>query len=108
MYEQREFDLKKGLDRKADGVALACENRSHVLAIARRLAVEHARRDPNGECTADDALRPHGYSSADLGNAAGAVFPRSMWKFTGKWRPSRRVSNHGHQNRVWRLRERDG
>lgn len=107
MYEQREFYLNRGLERKADGVALACEKRSDVLAIARRLAVKHARRDPNGECTADDvqdALRPHGYSSADLGNAAGAVFPRSRWEFTGRWTRSRRVSNHGHQNRVWRLR----
>ena len=108
MYEQKEFNLEKGLEQKADGMALAAERRSYVLALARGVALEHARSDPRGECTADDVqvvLRENGYSSADLGNAAGAVFPRSIWVFTGKWRSSRRVSNHGHQNRVWQLRD---
>lgn len=86
----------------------AAKTRAELLEIGRRLALQIGRADPDGECTADDvqqSLQRLGYSSNELGNAAGSLFPRKQWVFTGEWRASGRVSNHGHQNRVWRLRE---
>jgi hypothetical protein len=71
--------------------------------MARDIARQLARRIPDG-ITADDvqqALAILGYEL--LGNAAGGIFRGREWVFTGRWRKSARVTNHGHQNRVWRL-----
>ena len=43
-----------------------------------------------------------GVDISDLGNAAGSVFrPKALWKFTGEFRASEKVSRHANANRVW-------
>lgn len=97
------FDRAEGLKRKEEGINLGAEHKSDLLDRARSIA-EDLARDGRG-ITADDVqevlLKEHGVL---LGNAAGALFKREYWEFTGEWRASSRVTNHGHQNRVWRLK----
>lgn len=102
------FDGKKGERRRSDGMGAAALSRKHALRLARQACVEAALARTARTSTADDAqkwLIEHGYTSDYLGNAAGSLFTdKDTWEFTGKWLPSQRVSNHGHKNRVWRLK----
>ena len=102
------FDGEEGERRRSDGMGTAAVSRKHVLRLARQACVEAALARANRTATADDAqkwLIDQGYSSDYLGNAAGSLFTdKDTWEFTGHWLPSQRVSNHGHQNRVWRLK----
>jgi hypothetical protein len=102
------FDSKEGEHRRSDGMEIAAVSRKHVLSLARNACVEAALARAARTATADDAqkwLIDQGYSSDYLGNAAGSLFTdRDTWEFTGRWVRSQRVSNHGHQNRVWRLK----
>ena len=102
------FDSEEGEHRRSEGMDIAAVSRKHVLRLARHACVEAALARSERTATADDAqkwLIDGGYSSDYLGNAAGSLFTdKDTWEFTGRWVPSRRVSNHGHQNRVWRLK----
>jgi hypothetical protein len=102
------FDSEEGERRRSDGMDAAAVSRKHVLRLARHACVVAASTRVDRTATADDAqkwLIDQGYSSDYLGNAAGSLFTdKDTWEFTGRWVPSRRVSNHGHQNRVWRLK----
>jgi hypothetical protein len=102
------FDSEEGEYRRSEGVDIAAVSRKHVLCLARQASVKAALARSDRTATADDAqkwLIDRGYSSDYLGNAAGSLFKdRDTWEFTGRWVPSQRVSNHGHQNRVWRLK----
>lgn len=102
------FDGEEGECRRSGGMGAAAISRKHLLRLTRHACVEAALVRSERTATADDAqkwLIDHGYSSDYLGNAAGSLFTdKHTWEFTGRWVPSQRVSNHGHQNRVWRLK----
>jgi hypothetical protein len=102
------FDGEKSERCRSEGMDIAAVSRKHVLRLARHACVEAALARADRTATADDAqmwLIDKGYSSDYLGNAAGSLFmEKDTWEFTGRRLPSQRVSNHGHQNRVWRLK----
>ncbi len=106
MNDQLAFDLSAGLVAREDGMNRAANNRAELLEIARTLVRKAALKNIHRTATADDAsegLARIGWSADALGNAAGSLFRGKEWEFTGTWSPSRRVTNHAHQNRVWRL-----
>jgi hypothetical protein len=102
------FNGDEGDRRRSDGMDKAAVSRKHLLPLARHACVEAALARADRTATADDAqkwLIDQSYSSDYLGNAAGSLFTdKDTWEFTGQWLPSQRVSNHGHKNRVWRLK----
>ena len=102
------FDSEEGEHRRREGMDIAAVSRKHVLRLSQQACVKAALARADRTATADDAqmwLIDQGYSSGYLGNAAGSLFKdKDTWEFTGRWVPSQRVSNHGHQNRVWRLK----
>lgn len=101
------FDLRLAEAMKAAGLERAETARQDVLALGKQLCREAALKRPDRTATADDAARGfvrYGLDANALGNAAGSLFRGGDWEFTGRWQSSRRVSNHGHQNRVWRLK----
>ena len=102
------FNVEEGERRRSDGMDVAAGSRRHVLRLTRHACVEAALARADRTATADDAqkwLLDQGYSSDYLGNAAGSLFTdKDTWEFTGQWFASQRVSNHGHKNRVWRLK----
>jgi hypothetical protein len=102
------FDAEEGRRRREDGMGVAAASRKIVLALARDACVKAALAREDRTATADDAqewLIGQGYSSDYLGNAAGSLFrDQQTWEFTGARAASRRVSNHRHENRIWRLR----
>ena len=103
-----QFDLAEGERRKEEGIALALTRRKTVLEAARRIALRVASQ--HGEVTSDDVvekLRDEGFDPLELGNASGSVFRGKEFIFTGRWKKSRRVSNHASDLRIWTLR-RDG
>ncbi|HTF61190.1 MAG TPA: hypothetical protein VK638_00615, partial [Edaphobacter sp.] len=100
------FDLVAGEERKEAGIALASDRRAGVWGVALDTARRIARE--RGEVTADDVYRSliaQGMDPLELGNAAGSIFRSKDFEFTGRWKKSKRISNHARQNRVWRLRE---
>jgi len=99
------FDLKKGLQLKEKGMAQASITRAELLVRAREIArlIGLSKQF----VTADDVqmqLVREGHHPFALGNAAGSIFRGREWEFTGRMVKSSRVSNHGHQNMVWRLK----
>jgi hypothetical protein len=102
------FDGEEGEQRRREGMDIAAVSRKNVLRLARQACVEAALARADRTATADDAqmwLIDQGYSSNCLGNAAGSLFTdKDTWEVTGRRVRSQRVSNHGHQNRVWRLK----
>ena len=106
MTDQLAFDLSAGVAAREAGMAQAAMNRSEILDIARRLIRQAALGRVDRTATADDAsegLARMGFPANALGNAAGSLFRGKDWQFTDQWSPSHRITNHGHQNRVWRL-----
>lgn len=104
--DQLTFDFSAARERRERGIAEAEVSRAEVLELARRIAVRLAESREDRTVTADDVQREliaQGYGPAALGNAAGSIFRGRRWVFTGRWRASERVSNHGHQNRIWQL-----
>jgi len=72
-----------------------------VFIVARKLAVQLAKA--NGTVNADlvqDYLAKLGYASADLGNAAGALFRGKNWKYV-RTQKSARKGNHLRDIKVW-------
>lgn len=106
-FDEVTFSRVLGEEAKEEGMELAATSRAELLERVRQALVDIALTRPSREVTADDAqawLIAQGYTPGDLGNAAGSLFPRDDWLFTGCWKPSSRVSNHAHQNRIWRLK----
>lgn len=102
-----DFDGDAGERAKRDGMDLAAKNRAKLLERVRMALVNIALSRASREATADDAqawLIAAGYRPHQLGNAAGSLFLKEDWLFTGRWRKSLRVTNHARQNRIWRLR----
>ena len=99
------FDLAKGRKRKEEGMALAADNQLDWLQVARNIAVEIAKRDPNRCCNADavglELYKRHGITT--LGPAAGSLFKEPHWEFTGQRVLSKRKSNHARELKLWRL-----
>jgi hypothetical protein len=102
------FNAEEGTRRREAGMDAAAASRKIVLGLARDACVAAALARADRTATADNAqewLISQGYSPEYLGNAAGSLFRDQLtWEFTGTWAASHRVSNHGHKNRVWRLR----
>ena len=97
------FDPAEGLRRKEQGIAVAQEHAESLLARAREIAVELAK--DGRTITADDVQEVLFQRTGELlGKAAGGLFRGSQWQFTGERRASTRSTNHGHENRVWRLK----
>lgn len=107
MRQSTWFDLAAGLAAREYGMDLAADPRADILERARAIATTIARSRMSREVSADDVYRQlnaEGYSETDLGPAAGSIFRGPAWEFTGVWRRSERVSNHGRMIRVWQLR----
>lgn len=102
------FSVAQAETDKVYGMAVAAAAKVERLAIAKRLAF--GITPIGGTCTADDvfmAMLERGYDPY-LGNAAGSLFRSLEWEFTGEWETSKRTTNHGRQNRVWRRVMTDG
>jgi hypothetical protein len=100
------FDLTKGLQLKKEGKKKARMAKGELLERAREIARDVG--EAKEFVTADDVQRQlikEGHHPFALGNAAGSIFRGSEWEFTGRMVKSARISNHGHQNMVWRLKE---
>jgi hypothetical protein len=101
------FDDKLGEQLKTDGMNLAAENREALLEQAKAAAVEIAISRPNRRCCADDVycfLVNAGVDVSQLGNAAGSLFKKERWEFTGDRVRSKRITNHARWIMVWRLK----
>jgi hypothetical protein len=100
------FDSLRGQQRKREGMDVAANRRTRILALARTVAERHA--ELYGTVTIDDVMQgltTCGLEPADLGQAAGSVFRGKAFKWTGAWMESKRPSNHARAVRVWRLVE---
>ena len=105
LMKTMEFDLLEGDTRKEEGINTVSKNRQQILQLAKRIAVAFGKR--KGYCTIDvvmNTLIEWGYSPAQLGNAAGAVFRDKHWKFSNTTK-SKRVSNHARPITVWNYEE---
>lgn len=101
------FSELAGKAAKQAGTELAASTRAELLDQVRCALVDIAMSRPSREACADDGqawLIAHGRKPADLGNAAGSLFPKSHWVFTGRWKFSARVSRHANSIRIWKLK----
>lgn len=80
------------------GIDKVESNNSTWVSTARSYAVKLAFQ--NGEVTADDVRKVFG-ESPDHPNAWGAVFRSPSLKWTGRMKPSIRVSRHAGMQRIW-------
>lgn len=91
---------------KERGISGAAKSHSKVFAIAKNLAVEIARRNA-GHVNADlvqKELVGLGFSSTDLGNAAGVLFRGKNWKKVSTVK-SNRKGNHLREITNWQYVE---
>lgn len=101
------FDLELGEALRDMGMARAASAKEDALALGRALCREAALKRADRTATADDATRgfmEYLLPATLLGNAAGSLFKGGEWEFTGRHVKSQRVTNHAHQNMVWRLK----
>lgn len=100
-----QFDLFEGEQRKEQGIAQAENSRVLLLMRAREIALELLAAKT--EITYDDVYKrmaERGLHPENIGNAAGSIFrDKTVFRFTGKWEKSSRVTNHARVNRVWTL-----
>jgi len=103
MKQNNLFDFRAGQRLKKEGMAAAADHYSGNLETAREIARRIARS--RGVVTADDVGRilKKYWNIDSLGPAAGSIFKGSEWQWTGEFRKSSRVTNHGRLLRVWRL-----
>ena len=101
---QATFDFELSQQAKETGMQRAVDGDGGDLSIARSIAVQLARKhgETNSDAVGEVLEREHGIKS--LGPAAGALFKERHWVFTGQRIASSRVSNHGRELKVWRLR----
>lgn len=102
MIQQSLFDRKTSLALKDKGMQQAADARVDELAYARAVARDIARYG-DSTCDADQVQQVLAKYDIDLGNAAGSLFKTDEWVWTGQFRQSARVKNHGRLLRVWRL-----
>jgi len=84
-------------------VALSGDVQSRAFTAARNLAVKLGKQNPGRRVTIDwvqDELSKLGYSSADLGNAAGSIF-KGPFRNTGMTAKSLRPGNRKRRITVW-------
>lgn len=101
------FNLGEGERLRDEGIEAAALTRSDVLSVAKRVARQIALSRPNRELTADAVqavMIGLGFTPAQLGNAAGAIFRGKAWVWTGRVVKSSRKSNRARILRVWRLK----
>ena len=94
-------------EAKQEGRDAASRSRGELLTAVRSALRGIALSRPSRTATADDGqdwLIRAGHQPSDLGNAAGAMFDRKSWEFTGQWTKSQRVSSHANDIRIWRLK----
>lgn len=100
------FDSGRANKAAEQGIDAAKQARAELFILACDIAERIARE--RGEVTMDDVqarLIELGHHPRDLGPAAGAIFRNpKKWGFV-RMTKSKRVSNHGSDLRVWRLRE---
>ena len=104
----KQFDLLQGEKAKAEGMKAAAEARPATLIYAR--AIAFALASEHGTVNADmvgEKLKERGYNP-NLGPAAGSLFKGDEWEFTGERVRSKRVTNHGRELKVWKLKENAG
>ena len=102
------FDRIESQLRKDTGMKVAAENRSEALAVAREVALALGAQKIAG-VTADDVKEKMmemrlQKELKNLGPAAGSIFKTQDWEWTGRFKPSENMSNHGRLLRVWRLK----
>jgi len=99
------FDEQESESRKESGIRLASSNREELLAIARMIAYELAKK--YGQVHADMVFRVmhDKYGIQSIGNASGAIFRTKDFVFTGNWYKSKRVTNHARMIRIWKLKD---
>ena len=93
-----------GEQLKIEGLSRASLSRKELLCAARMFA--HAIAQRKTFVTIDDVqaeLEAQGFTSADLGNAAGGVFRGKEWECWGS-RQSKRALAHARRILVWKLR----
>lgn len=102
LFDQAEANRQRDIGMSR---AISSDERSALLAHAQAIAVELCRT--GAVITSDHvavAMLRQGVNYADLGNAAGSVFNRKMFEWTGDVCQSIRVSTHGRMIKAWRLR----
>ena len=102
-FSQLEIELQS----RDEGMDRAAQARSTLLALARFYARRIATNRHDRCCDADQVqaeMQRQGYSSAQLGNAAGSIFRGKHWQDTGRRMRSERAGNHAREIRIWRLR----
>lgn len=107
-FEAVHFDPPLSQSAKVEGMEAASQGeRGLLLAKVQDALKRIAAARPNRTATADDGqawLVSQGYQPGDLGNAAGSMFSRKEWEFTGQWTKSARLSSHKNDIRIWRLK----
>jgi hypothetical protein len=100
------FDGDESERQKREGMALAAAHRADRLAYARKLAKELAKQEPDRTCWADPVGRMLDLAGVPSGPWCGSIFKDNEdWVFTGERRRSERISNHGRELKVWRLKQ---
>lgn len=97
-------NARDGERRKREGQARAAQSKESQLGYARGLAVDIAREN-GGLCHADlvaEALAKEG--RPPLGDAAGSLWLKHVWEFSGKYHLSERPASHRNRLMVWRLK----
>jgi hypothetical protein len=97
------FDQAESQRLKAEGMAAAESARYGDLETARLIAYEIGE---GTTLTADDVAQEMERRGLipNLGPAAGSLFKGGRWEFTGHRVRSTRVTNHGRELKVWRLK----
>jgi hypothetical protein len=102
--EQRAIEAREGERRKREGQQRAAMSKDTLLGYARGLAVDLAREN-GGLCHADmvaEALTKEGKPL--LGDAAGSLWLKHVWEFSGTFHFSTRPGQHRNRLMIWRLR----
>ena len=103
-FDRTTFSAEVAEIARIVGMRSAAMSRKEMLEAARNAVRLVALARPSRTATADDAQKFLVAANLTLGNAAGSLFLTKDWIFTGHFKPSERVSNHGRFNRVWRLK----
>lgn len=102
-FEDPRWDAKLSAALKERGMALAADARAADLSVARLIAQLHQNAREGIQMDDVNELREHFGIFKSLGNASGSLFRGApeLWRHTGKYRPSRKVSRHRGMQGVW-------
>lgn len=108
-FDRVTFSQELAEEARILGMRTAALSKKEVLASAQHAVRMMALSRSSRTATADDAAKFLADAGLEpLGNAAGSLFTAKAnwsWEFRGEWKASERVSNHGHKNRIWHLKE---